>query len=171
MTSPEQQQHSPATRGEGRTVRTDWGRLVLRIAIGGLLIIHGLQGLADPARRVGLTSSFGVPLPEISTWLSILGEIGTSVAVVAGLLTRVSALLMAVLMGTTWLVANLGKPLIEAGEPGLAHENSMFFGLAAVAVLLLGPGRLSFDSIIRDRLELHRNNHPANRLASTLLGS
>ncbi|MEU7276796.1 DoxX family protein [Streptomyces asiaticus] len=58
-----------------RNTLDDTALLILRLAVGGLLVIHGFQGLGDPAHRIALSRGFGVPFPEVASWLSILGEI------------------------------------------------------------------------------------------------
>ncbi|EXU63699.1 MULTISPECIES: DoxX family protein [unclassified Streptomyces] len=134
-----------------RNTLDDAALLILRLTVGGLLVIHGFQGLGNPGHRIALSRGFGVPLPEVASWLSILGEIGTSVTVVAGLLTRLAAVLMAVLMATTWLTSSLGEPLIGGSEPGLTHENSLFFAMSALVLFITGAGRLSLDARFETR--------------------
>ncbi|WP_413099914.1 DoxX family protein [Streptomyces sp. Inha503] len=129
-----------------RNTLDDTALLILRLAVGGLLVIHGFQGLGDPGHRIALSRGFGVPFPEVASWLSILGEIGTSLAVVAGLLTRLSAVLMTVLMTTTWLTSSLGKPLI-GGRDTPASATAAAAGVVEASSGPSGAARAPFAPV------------------------
>ena len=138
------------TRIRQSDVPTSWGLLALRIAVGGLLLIHGIQGLVNPAGRIVSSQRLGVPFPTLTSWLSISGEFLTGLGVLVGALTVVASMCMALLMAATWLFSSIGQPLFSS-EPGISGENALFFCLGGIALTVLGAGRFSIDHAIVTR--------------------
>lgn len=57
---------------------------VLRLALGLLFVIPGLQKLADPAGIAGMLGELGFPAPAFLGWVLLLSEIVFGAAVLAG---------------------------------------------------------------------------------------
>ena len=121
---------------------TDAGRLLLRLAVGGLVMIHGLTKIVGGAdfivgmlQRAGLPGSFG--------YLVYIGEVVAPLLVVAGLWTRAAASVIAINMVVAVLLVHT-HDLLSIGKSGgwaLELQGLYFFG--ALAVVLLGAGRYS----------------------------
>ncbi len=121
--------------------------LALRLGVGLVFAVHGWQKLSDgPAGFAGMLSGMGVGAPELVAWLVTLAELVGGVLLLLGLLTRLATLpLIATMIGAIVLVkADLG---IIAGPdaplPGAEVDILLLAGL--VAVLVIGPGRVSLD--------------------------
>lgn len=138
---------SPPTRGTG----ADVGLLVLRLVSGAVLLTHGIQNAADPAGHIASTAEYGVPLAPLTGSLSLLGELGLSVLLLVGLLTRLAGGLTAVLMALTWAVSALPDGLITE-EPGVNGEQAVLLAVVGVAFATLGGGRFALDPVVLPRL-------------------
>lgn len=126
--------------------------MVLRVAVGGIMALHGWQklvGMGSAMFGQSMIADLGLPAPELLGWIVTLTELIGGVLLVLGLLTRISAaVLTVVLLGATILVkpdlgiiAPMGSML-----PGAELDMALIAG--ALGVVLLGPGRPSIDHLV-----------------------
>src|SRR5438552_978879 len=96
----------------------DAGKLVLRLAVAGLIILHGIAklrfGLGDVA-----TSLARVNAPEAIGYLVYVGEIVGPILMILGIATRIGALLVFMNMTVAFVL----------GHPGEAFELTRHGGL------------------------------------------
>lgn len=120
----------------------DWGKLLLRVVLGGLILLHGVAKLASgPDRIMGMVE--GVGLPAAFGYLVYVGEVIAPALVIAGLWTRPAALLIAVnMLVAIWLV-HTGELFTLTQTGGWALELQGMFLFTALAIALLGAGRFS----------------------------
>ena len=122
-------------------MQEDIGKLVVRLTVGGLLLLHGihkvLTGIGDVKAMV--TDHH---LPELVSYGVYLGEVLGPILVIVGVFSRVGGLLIAVNM--VFAVALAGMSMIAQLNAfgGYALELEAFYLLGGVAVALLGAGRL-----------------------------
>jgi putative oxidoreductase len=120
----------------------DTGKLVLRLALGVMVLLHGIAKLSS---GVGWISS-GLEahgLPGAIAYLVYVGEILAPVLVIAGIYTRPAAWIMVINMLVAIYLAHT-KDLFTIGKQGgWALELQGMFLFAAVAVALMGAGRFS----------------------------
>ncbi len=124
-------------------IRADLGLLLLRLCSGGfMLIAHGLPKLAGWAERSQkFFDPFGLgPAPSLA--LAIFAEVGCSLAIMAGLFTRLATVPLLVTMFVAAFMAN-------AGEPWREQELAMTFAAMFATLLLTGAGRFSADALLR----------------------
>lgn len=119
--------------------------LILRAFIGIAFLFHGYGKIADLA---GFAAEFDIPLRLASA--AAYTQFVCGLLMIVGLLTPPAALALA----TTMAVATF--ELISRGEPfvsphGHSWEAASLYLVAASAVALLGPGRLSLDAILFGR--------------------
>jgi len=120
----------------------DLGKLLLRLAVGGLLFFHGLFKLRHGIAWIaGPLSHFG--LPGALAYGAYLGEVVAPVLLVAGLWTRLAALAVAVDLGMAILLVLRGRLFAIGQSGGWGVELEAFFILGALAICLLGAGRYS----------------------------
>lgn len=118
------------------------GKLVLRLTVGGLLLLHGVHKLLsgiDPIKQ--MIATHGVP-----DWLAYgvyLGEVVGPILVILGLYSRIGGVLIAVNMIVAVLLAGAGHLLALNPMGGYALELESFYLFGAVAVVLLGAGAYS----------------------------
>jgi putative oxidoreductase len=119
----------------------DFGKLVLRLTVGVLLLFHGihkaLTGIGDIKQMVAAHG-----LPDMLANGVYLGEIVGPALVVAGLFSRAGAGLIVINMIVAVVLAGMGNILKINPFGGYALELEMFYLFGGLAVLLLGAGRL-----------------------------
>ena len=131
------------------TTRTDAALAVLRATTGTIFLAHGAQKLFvfGFAGVTGAFGQMGVPLPQIAGPATALLEFFGGLALIVGLLTRLSALGLAITM---------------LGAIGLVHVGNGFFNPtgvefplalvgATIALAINGAGRFSLDALIGRR--------------------
>ncbi len=120
----------------------DLGRLLLRVGVGGMLLLHGLakvwRGVAPIA---GMLHAHG--LPRAFAWGVYLGELVGPALLVLGLWTRIGGLLVAADMLVAVALAHLGALGQLGSSGGWAVELPALYFVGGLAVALLGAGRWS----------------------------
>jgi len=124
------------------------GLLALRLAIGLMMIHHGQDKLADPQ---GFANNYVIPLhlpfPLLMAHAAGYAEIFGSWLLIFGLLTPLGAL---ALTGTMAVAAY--HHILTSGLNIYVLELVVLYLGGSVALLLLGPGRFSFDAGIAKEL-------------------
>lgn len=124
--------------------------LLLRLFIGGMMLLHGWSKLAGFA---GLSSVFPDPLgvgSPLSLMLSILAEVGCSLLVIGGVFTRLALLP---------LIFNMvvAITLVHGADPFQVKEIGVMYLAVYVYLFITGAGRYSLDyAFFRRRLTRHR---------------
>lgn len=124
--------------------RADLGKLVLRLALGVLILLHGIAKLKGGlAGIVGMVEAQG--LPGFIGYGVLVGEVLAPVLVILGLYARIGGLLIAANMLVALALAHVGQfgQLNEQG--GWALELQGMYLATAVAIALLGPGTYSVN--------------------------
>lgn len=124
--------------------RADLGKLVLRLALGVLVLLHGIAKLKGGlAGIVGMVEAQG--LPGFVGYGVLVGEVLAPALVILGLYARIGGLLIAANMLVALALAHLGQlgQLNEQG--GWALELQGMYLATAVAIALLGPGAYSVN--------------------------
>ncbi|MGV0742003.1 DoxX family protein [Mycolicibacterium sp. XJ870] len=141
-------------RAAGRRGTQDLGLLILRLAVGGLLIIHGLQKAFGWWGGPGLDGfntalgEMGFKYADILTYVATGGQIAAGVLLVLGLFTPIAAagalayLINGVLAEA--MAAHQEARLSEFFTDG--HEYRLIVVVATAAIILTGPGRYGFDA-------------------------
>lgn len=122
----------------------DLGLLVLRLALGVLVLLHGiakLRGGVDPI--AGMVAGAG--LPAVLTYGVYVGEVIAPLLVIAGWYASIAAAVIAVNMLFAVGLAHRADLLVLGSSGGWALELQGMYFAAAVAVALTGPGRYSVN--------------------------
>ncbi|GHD41632.1 putative oxidoreductase [Marinobacter persicus] len=119
---------------------TDLGKLLVRLAVGGLLLFHGISKLFNGIGFIEtLLASHN--LPTQLAWAVYIGEIIAPLMVILGYQTRIGALLIFLNMVVAIVLAHTHELLALSSNGGLALELQLFFLINAAAVFFMGPGR------------------------------
>jgi len=132
----------------------DLGLLFLRVGVGAILIVHGLQkalglwgGPGLDGWRDSLTT-MGFKYAEILTYVTTIGELAAGLLLILGLFTPVAAA-----GALAYLVTGLLAEAMAAHEAARlssfltdGHEYQVFLAGAVAALVLTGPGRYGFDA-------------------------
>ncbi|VWX63417.1 GntR family transcriptional regulator [Burkholderiales bacterium 8X] len=120
----------------------DFGKLVLRLAVGILILMHGIAKVTGGIGGIsGMLASHG--LPPAFGYAVYVGEVVAPILLIVGLFTRPAAWIVVInMLVAIWLVHM--KDLTAIGKSGgWALELQGMFLFAAVAIALLGAGRIS----------------------------
>lgn len=118
----------------------DLGRLLLRLVLGALVLLHGIAKLRGGMSGIeGMVVAQG--LPGFLAYGVLVGEVLAPLMLLLGFHARIGAVLVAVNMLFAIALAHLGQLGELNGQGGWALElQGMFLG-TAIAIALLGPGR------------------------------
>lgn len=120
----------------------DTGKLILRLALGIMILLHGIAKISSGVNGVGgMLASQG--LPSALAYLVYIGEIVAPVLVIIGFYTRPAAWIIAINMVVAIWLVHMKDLLVLGKNGGWALELQGMFLFAAIAVALLGAGRLS----------------------------
>ncbi|HEU4852021.1 MAG TPA: DoxX family protein [Telluria sp.] len=120
----------------------DLGRLILRVTLGVLILLHGIAKLRGGIGFIeGVVTAHG--LPAAFAYLVYVGEVLAPVLLIIGLWTRAAALVVLGNMLVAIALVHMGDlgRLNETG--GWAIELQAMYIAAAATVALLGAGRYS----------------------------
>ncbi len=132
------------------------GLLVLRLVAGAALILHGWPKIQNPTGWMNAMAGPQAPPPYLQAAAAV-AEFGGGIAWVLGLLTPLFAFLVACNMGTALAMVHLKAPdpFVVMNTPGQPYQPSSelaaLYLAIAVALLLVGPGRVSLDYLLFGR--------------------
>jgi putative oxidoreductase len=140
------------TRVFGRLTRLESIPILLvRIVLGVMFIQSGYGKLFGGHEKVtGFFMELGIPLPGLNAWLVAGTEFFGGIGLLAGLGTRIFALMLSF----TMLIATLTAKLPDLRKEGTFSITDLFFVPEVLAMLLLvwmvfsGPGKLSLDKLV-----------------------
>jgi len=123
----------------------NYGATITRLSLGVILLAHGLLKIfvfTIPG-TVGFFESLG--LPAIIAYLTIFGEVAGGAALIAGVYTRLTALLsIPILLGATW--AHAGNGWVFSNEGG-GWEFPALLVVMAIAVAVQGSGAFALKKL------------------------
>lgn len=124
----------------------DAGKLVLRLVLGILVLFHGIGKLTGGMAFVsGVVAKAG--LPGVFAYAVLLGEILGPVLVILGVWSRIGALLIVLNMLFAVGFVHTGQLVGLNAQGGYGLELQAMYLFGAVAVALLGAGRLGLGGI------------------------
>lgn len=134
------------TRDAGWHAGLDLGLLVLRLALGALLVAHSFQHLFGWFQGDGINGTRALieqlgfrDHTTLLTWITGLTELGAGVLIILGLFTVIGASALLGLVGTLIWTKFSGRQF--AGDV----ELETLYAVGAFALLMMGPGRVSLD--------------------------
>jgi len=130
---------APAARD---SAGVDAALLILRVVLGLLILLHGINKLPPPPEFL-ITALSARGLPSVLAYGVYLGEIVGPILIIIGIWTRVGALLIVANMIVALLVAHTGDLFHLNKQGGYQLELQAMYLFTAVALALTGAGRYS----------------------------
>lgn len=118
----------------------DLGRLLLRIAVGGLILLHGIGKLRHGVGPiVSMVTAHG--LPSFVAYGVYVGEVVAPMLLLLGLWSRLAAGIIAIDMAMALWLAHATALFRLGKEGGLMLELPLLYLTVAISIALLGSGR------------------------------
>ena len=121
------------------------GKLILRITLGFLILLHGISKLRHGIDWLdGALAAAG--LPVFFKFGVYVGEVVAPLLVIAGYYSRIGAWLIAVnMLFALGLMHGAELLALDPKSGVLAVEKQYMFMFTAIALALIGPGRYAFN--------------------------
>ncbi len=127
-----------------RTLSPNVGKLMLRLSLGVLMLFHGWHKV-----QVGIVwikkLVLKMGLPEFIAYGVYLGEVVAPIFIILGLFTRINSAIYAINMAFVIYAFHLGNIFAINNYGGLKAELPLIFLFGALALMFMGPGKISFD--------------------------
>jgi putative oxidoreductase len=125
-----------------QNTQSDLGKLILRIVLGVLVLLHGIAKLKGGVGPIeGMVTAHG--LPAYVAYGALVGEVLGPLLLLVGFYARIGAALIAINMLFAFALVHMGQIGQFTDQGGWALElQAMYLG-TALALVLLGPGRYS----------------------------
>jgi putative oxidoreductase len=121
--------------------------LFLRLGIAIIFVMHGYRELYAPGGHAETTRYFGelgIPLPEVSAYVSAGAEFFGGCMIGLGLLTRVASLVLILNMLVAIVVVGLVRH-----QPFYEWRDAVQMMILSVATLFSGSGTWSLESLVK----------------------
>lgn len=119
--------------------------LILRLALGLVLLAHGIKHLRNRRRTMSWTAGIGFASPGVQWFFMSFAEIGVGVSVMLGLLTSMGAAGLVALMAVAFWTVHRRAGFWITARPDEGWEYVFVLAAGAWALALLGPGEWAVD--------------------------
>ncbi len=127
--------HEPHSQGN------DVAKLILRLSLGILLLLHGMAKIQSPEIVLAMGAALAdVYLPAETAWLTLLGEVLGPVLLIIGVLTRFAGIVIAIQMFIVILIGYADTMATFLPDGGYALELQAMYLFAGLTVAFLGSG-------------------------------
>jgi len=128
-----------------QNAQSDLGKLILRVALGVLVLLHGIAKLKGGVGPIeGMVTAHGWPAYLADG--ALIGEVLGPLLLLAGFYARIGAILIAINMLFAFALVHMGQLAQLNAQGGWALELQGMFLATAAALALLGPGRYSVNA-------------------------
>lgn len=123
----------------------DVGKLILRLALGGLILLHGITKLTGGIGFITDTVT-SAGLPAFFAYAVYLGEVAAPVILIIGWYSRIGAAAIAINMLFAIGLVHRAELFTLGQSGGWALELQGMFLFTAIALVLTGPGRYAINN-------------------------
>jgi putative oxidoreductase len=121
---------------------TDLGKLILRLTLGILILMHGISKVTGGVGSI-TSSVTNIGLPPAIGYLVYVGEVLAPLMLIVGVWTRVAAAIVAFNMVVAVYLAHMAQLFTLSKSGGWALELQGMYLFTALALIFLGAGRFS----------------------------
>jgi len=126
------------------TKNTDLGLLILRIAVGALMLLHGIAKFGDVSLIGGTLSEKG--LPSFLAYGVYITEIVAPLLILVGYRTRLAAFVYVLGTLSAFLLVHTGDLFALNENGGLLLELLGLYMLGGLALFFTGGGKMALSS-------------------------
>ncbi|CAM3405991.1 Thiosulfate dehydrogenase [quinone] large subunit [Bordetella sputigena] len=120
----------------------DAAKLILRLVLGILILLHGISKMTHGVGAiVGMVQAHG--WPAFTAYFVYVGEVIAPILIIAGIFTRLGALLIAINMLVAFSLVHTAQLFQLNGQGGWQLELQGMYLFTAIAIALMGAGRFS----------------------------
>lgn len=123
---------------------TDAGKLILRVTLGLLVLLHGIHKLLNGIGGIE-SMVLNAGLPGALAYGVFVGELVGPILLVLGWYARIGALLIAINMIFAFALAHMNELFQLNAQGGWLLELDGMYLITAIALALIGPGRFSLN--------------------------
>jgi putative oxidoreductase len=127
---------------------TDAALLVVRLALGGVMLAHGVKHVRNRDRTMAWTASIGLSSPGLQWFFMSFAEIGVGISLAAGLLTSIGAAGLVALMAVAFWTVHRRAGFWITARPDEGWEYVLVLAVASAALAVIGPGEWSLDGAL-----------------------
>ena len=120
------------------------GKLLLRLALGGLILLHGIAKLKGGIGFITETVT-SAGFPAVFAYGVYIGEVLAPLLLIAGWFSRIGAAVIAVNMIFAMALVHRAEFFSLNQSGGWSLELQGMFLFTAIALAIIGPGRLSVN--------------------------
>ncbi len=122
----------------------DTGKLILRLTLGILILLHGIAKLTHGIEPIeGMVTGMG--MPAFVAYGVYVGEVVGPLLLIIGFYARIGAALIAINMLFAIALAHTGELTSLTQTGGWALELQGMFLFTAIALMVMGPGRFGVN--------------------------
>lgn len=122
------------------------GLLLARLTLALVFIIHGWIKLHNLEGTGFAFAKLHIPLPQIMAYIVAVVQFGGGIALVIGILTRLTTSLLIITMAVAVFVANLPKGFVDG------YEYPLVLLLFSLSLFLTGPGEWTIKKFLKKKL-------------------
>lgn len=124
----------------------DRAKLVLRLTVGILILLHGIFKITNPGAIDFIGSLFNYfHLPAFLAYAIYIGEVVAPIMLIIGYRTKIAAGLISFTLLVAIILVHLGDLFSLTSDGGSAIELQAMFLFTALAIVGLGAGKYSVD--------------------------
>ena len=122
----------------------DTGKLILRLMLGVLMLLHGIAKATNPEGLAGISGMLVKHgLPGFIAYGAYIGEILAPLMLILGIFTRIGALIIVVNMLFAIGLAHTNDIFMLGKQGGWAIELQGFYLFSGIALYFLGSGKFA----------------------------
>ncbi len=126
------------------TANPDLGKLILRLMIGGMMLLHGIAKIKGDLAFI-MNKLVEAGFPSFFAYGVYLGEIVAPILIILGLKTRLASFVIIITMIFAIYLVMPNSIFAITKTGAWAIELQMFYILSSISLILLGAGKISFD--------------------------
>lgn len=125
----------------------DLGKLIIRLTLGGLILLHGIHKLFNISGTVAWMGGALAAhhIPSFVAYGVFLGEVIAPLMIISGYYSRIGALLVVGNMLFAIFLVHMSELFSLNGQGGWSLELQGFFLFSALALLFLGGGKYGIN--------------------------